>query len=144
MANTLNKFFHSVFNLPNEELLSWTPLNLPSSSSTPQLSDIKLIELEVAEILQHINPRKACGSDRIPSRLLFELVNVIAHLLTSLFNMALSIGIVPVDWKRANTPVYKKDDPTLSSSYRPISVLYVFSTVSRDVQGGQIKQDYPK
>lgn len=37
---------------------------------------------------------------------------------------------MPVNWKLANiTPVFKKDDPTLPSNYRPISSLSVVSKV---------------
>ena len=50
--------------------------------------------------------------------------------LTRLFNISLSLGVVPTKWKRANiTPVFKKDDPTLSCNYRPISLLCVLSKV---------------
>ncbi|CAB4002046.1 Hypothetical predicted protein, partial [Paramuricea clavata] len=44
--------------------------------------------------------------------------------------MSLSLGLAPTQWKRANiTPVFKKEDPTLSSNYRPISLLCVLSKV---------------
>jgi hypothetical protein len=55
---------------------------------------------------------------------------VIAPSLTRLFNMSLSLGVVPINWKRANiTAVFKKDDPSLSCNYRPISLLCVLSKV---------------
>lgn len=44
--------------------------------------------------------------------------------------MSLSLGVVLAKWKLANiTPVFKKDDPTLSSNYCPISLLCVLSKV---------------
>ena len=49
---------------------------------------------------------------------------------TRLFNMSLSLGVVPINWKHANiTAVFKKDDPSLSCNYRPISLLCVLSKV---------------
>ena len=127
MANALNKFFHSVFN-PREEKST-----MPYVTSTPSndiLSDIKLTEYEVFEVLCQLDPNKACGPDCIPSRLLLELADVIAPSLSDLFNMSLSLGVVPPQWKRANiTPVFKKDDPTLCLNYRPISLLCVLSKV---------------
>ena len=75
MANALNKFFHSVFN-PREEKST-----MPYVTSTPSkdiLSDIKLTEYQVIELLRQLDPNKACGPDCIPSRLLLELADVIA------------------------------------------------------------------
>ena len=127
IANALNKFFHSVFN-PREEKST-----MPYVTSTPSkdiLSDIKLTEYEVIEVLRQLDPNKACGPDCIPSRLLLELADGIAPSLSDLFNMSLSLGVVPAQWKRANiTPVFKKDDPTLCHNYRPISLLCVLSKV---------------
>ena len=128
MADILNKFFHSVFNPREAESPTSTSETL--TPSTPQLCDIELADSEVAEVLRHLDPNKACGPDGIPSRLLFELANVIAPSLTRLFNMSLSLGVVPINWKRANiTAVFKKDDPSLSCNYRPISLLCVLSKV---------------
>ena len=95
-----------------------------------QLSNIVLTEFEVAEVLRYLDPQKACGPDGIPSRLLVELADEIAPSLSKLLNMSLSLGVVPSKWKLANiTPVFEADDPTLSSNYRPISLLCVLSKV---------------
>jgi hypothetical protein len=68
--------------------------------------------------------------DGIPSRLLLKLADEIAPLLSKLLNMSLLLGIVPSKWKLANiTPVFKADDPTLSSNYWPISLLFILSKV---------------
>ena len=48
----------------------------------------------------------------------------------TLFNLSLSSGIVPTDWKLSNvTPVYKAGDPKLVSNYRPISLLSLPSKI---------------
>lgn len=61
--------------------------------------------------------------------LLIKVADKIASSLCKLFNLSLSLGMVPSDWKTANvTAVLKKCDPTLPSNYRPISLL---STVSK-------------
>jgi hypothetical protein len=40
------------------------------------------------------------------------------------------LGVVPINWKRANIMAgFKKDDPSLSCNYRPISLLCVLSKV---------------
>ena len=61
----------------------------------------------------------------IDSRLLFLSAPIIAPTLTKLFNMSLTSGTVPVDWKKARvTPIFKgkgnRDDCT---DYRPISII---------------------
>ena len=129
MANILNTFFHSVFN-PREAEPPTSTQSETLSPPTPQLCHIELADFEVVEVLRQLDPNKACGPDGIPSRLLSELADVISPSLTRLFNISLSLGVVPTKWKRANiTPVFKKDDPTLSCNYRPISLLCVLSKV---------------
>ena len=74
---------------------------IPYVTFTPSndiLSDIKLTEYEVIEELRQLDPNKACGPDCIPSRLLLELADVIAPSLSDLFNMSLSLGVVPAEW----------------------------------------------
>jgi hypothetical protein len=51
------------------------------------------------------------------------------HLLC-LFNLSLSLGEMPVLWKRANiNPIHKKGDSYLVENYRPISLLCIISKV---------------
>ena len=128
MANALNNFFHSVFNPKNSE--PSTSSSSISSSSAPELSSIQLSEAEVLGVLRNLNTRKACGPDNIPSRLLVDLAEVIASPLCEIFNISLSLGVVPLKWKLANiTPVFKRDNPTLAMNYRPISLLCILSKV---------------
>ncbi|CAB4039899.1 Hypothetical predicted protein, partial [Paramuricea clavata] len=94
------------------------------------LATINLSESEVLHALKNLDPSKACGPDNIPGRLLKEAAEVIAPSLCRLFNMSLSLGHFPTTWKRANvTPIFKKDDPSLPSNYRPISLLCILSKV---------------
>jgi hypothetical protein len=127
-ANLLNTFFHSVFNPSDIE----PPASFPTPSKTldNQLSEIELIEEEVAAVLRNLDPNKASGPDGIPCRLLKEVAHEIAPSLCRLFNLSLSLGVVPSEWKFANiSPVFKKEDPSIESNYRPISLLCVLSKV---------------
>ena len=46
------------------------------------------------------------------------------------FNFSLSNSAVPTSWKEANvTPIFKKDDPSEVSNYRPISLLNTIGKV---------------
>ena len=96
----------------------------------PELSSIQLSEIEVVGVPRNLNPHKACGPDNIPNRLLIELADVIAPSLCEIFNMSLALGVVPLQWKVANiTPVFKREEPTLATNYRPISLLCTLSKV---------------
>ena len=110
---------------------SLTPPIYPRSCPDDQLlSEIHLFVAEVEAVLVNLDPNKACGPDNIPGRLLKSTAAAIAPNLCNLFNMTLSLGVVPAKWKKANiTLVHKRDDPSLAANYRPISLLCILSKV---------------
>ena len=60
--------------------------------------------------------------------MLKETAPEIASPVCRLFNLSLSLGKFPDQWKLPNVcPVYKSDDPTLPKNYRPISLLCIIS-----------------
>ena len=79
----------------------------------------------VTNLLREVNPNKASGPDSIPARILKELADEIAPLLTTtgIFNKSLEPGEVPTDWTKANvTAIYKKGDKYEPSNYRSVSL----------------------
>ena len=67
---------------------------------------------------------KATGQDNINNRILKEAALPLANPLCDLFNYSMSKSTCPNIWKEATvSPIYKKDDPSLVSNYRPISLL---------------------
>ncbi|CAB4032748.1 Hypothetical predicted protein, partial [Paramuricea clavata] len=99
-----------------------------------RLSNIELTESEVANVLKSLDPNKACGPGGIPNRLLQNVSTEIAPSLCKLFNLSLSQRVVPSEWKLENlSPILKTDDPTVSSNYRPISLLNTISKVYDDI-----------
>ena len=69
---------------------------------------------------------KADGLDGIPTCLLKLSFPSIASSLTHIFNLVISKGIIPKDWKSARvTPIFKADTKVDPANYRPISVLSV-------------------
>ena len=72
----------------------------------------------------------ASGPNGISSQILKISASSVAPQLSALFNLSLSSGSVPTDWKLSNiTPVYKAGDPSLVSNYRPISLLSLPSKI---------------
>ena len=116
-ANLLNRFFHSTFSpyLAEPPVIRTTPL------FDNHITEVQLTVSEVVEVLRSLDVNKASSPDAIPNKI---LVNNIAPSFCRLFNLSLSLGEVPANWKLANiAAVFKKDDPTLPCNYRPISLL---------------------
>ena len=62
--------------------------------------------------------------------LLKELAVPISEPLADLFNFSIRSGKVPKLWEEDKiSPIYKKDDPSIVSNYRPISLLNTFGKV---------------
>ena len=77
----------------------------------------------VASLLANWDPRKASGPDGIPARLLKELANDLAPLLTLIYQASLQQGCIPDEWKKALiNPIYKNGDRSSPASYWPISL----------------------
>ena len=80
--------------------------------------------------LKDINERKAAGLDKIPCKLLKIAAVIVAPSLTQIFNMIISTGIFPTDWKLAKvTPIFKKGKKDEMNNYRPISVISVVAKI---------------
>ena len=66
------------------------------------------------------------GPDEIHLRVLRELAEVIAELLSIIYQCSLLTGEVPEDWRPANmTPIYKKGCKEDPGNYRPVSLTSV-------------------
>ena len=126
IANKLNKNFV----LKGPKLASKLP---PSNKSAlenmmPRVNDsITNIILKTPAVRKRINElktNKAAGYDNISAKMLKWLVDVIAPLLTQVFNKYLSIGKYPDLFKIAKvTALHKGGEKINCENYRPISVL---------------------
>ncbi len=73
---------------------------------------------------------KSAGYDDIHPSVVKSVISTIANPLAHIFNLSLSSGIFPNNFKIAKvTPVFKNGDKKLLNNYRPISVLPVFSKI---------------
>ena len=95
----------------------------------PTLTNINFTSTEVKSVLG-----KSSGPDGINNRVLKELSSPLSRPLSYLFNYSMSKGIFPDIWKEANvSPLFKKDDPSSVSNYRPISLLNTIGKVMEKI-----------
>ena len=76
--------------------------------------------------LEDLKINKASGPDDIPCRILKELAQELAPVLTAFFRQSLERGELLDDWKKAQiTPIFKKGNVHLPENYRPVSLTCV-------------------
>ena len=77
-----------------------------------------------------MKPNKAAGWDEVSPRVIRGVAKEISRPLSAFFNYCIREGHYPGCFKVARVvPIYKGEDPTLFSNYRPVSVLPVLSQV---------------
>ena len=87
------------------------------------MPDIHINNYGILKLVSNINPHKACRPDNINGRVLKELKEHVAPILTLIFNKSLQTGETPKDWKHANiAPAFKKGEKYKPVNYRPISL----------------------
>ena len=131
ISGSFNKFFVNVGanlakNIPS------TNLDPTSYISGENASSMFLLPTDSHEVQKIVSGLKQAspGWDDISSRVIKESCDSYLTPLTHIFNLSLSQGIVPEELKVAKViPLYKADDETVISNYRPVSVLPVFSKI---------------
>lgn len=87
-------------------------------------------DTEILGIIRSLKPDKSPGFDEFSPRVIKAVMTQIARPLTDLFNLSINQGVFPSKMKMAKVcPVFKAGDKRLTSNYRPISVLPVFSKI---------------
>ena len=85
------------------------------------------------------DPHKAVGPDGINLRVVRELADVLAALLTTLFQASLVKAIVPSDCKKASVcSIYKKREKFVAANYIPVSLTCVTSTIMEHILTSQL------
>ena len=78
-------------------------------SPHPVIPPLTITTPGIQKLLGNINPHKASGPDNISGRILKDLQNFTAPILTIIFQKSLQTGCIPSDWKHTNVaPAYKK------------------------------------
>ena len=122
-ASLINRFFSTIAEKLNAgQLQAPHPLTSPCSKPVPCISDINLSSLDIDRKIILLKNNKAAGPDGISPKLLKLAGTAVVGPLTSLFMQSIHECRV---YNIIGTPVFKKDDPTVMSNYRPLSLLSV-------------------
>ena len=116
----LNSYFASVSSLDDTNAV------LPhfTEHTDEVLEHINVTEEEINDVIVNLDPNKASGPDFISNKMIKNVARAIAKPLCILFNRSLCEGVFPDIWKLYNlVPLFKKGDRSISSNYRPVSLL---------------------
>ena len=127
MAGMLNAQYTSVFiredttHLPDPEHLF---------RGDHPLSEVRFTSEEVRKKLRKIKATGAPGPDRVWSKVLHDMADLLAEPLSIIYNRLMEEGDVPDIWRSANVcPVFKKGAKGDPANYRPVSLTCVVGKV---------------
>jgi hypothetical protein len=130
VAEEFNKYFSSVA-LPDSSFLGPRPLanfNIGGQVSSMALSPVS--ERDVARVIEGLKPKQSTDINGMSVWLLKRCYRHILKPLTKLVNFSFQTGSFPSSLKISKViPIFKKDDRSLPSNYRPISIPPVLSKV---------------
>uniref|UniRef100_A0A4W3J087 Reverse transcriptase domain-containing protein n=1 Tax=Callorhinchus milii TaxID=7868 RepID=A0A4W3J087_CALMI len=125
MAESLNKYFATVFTLEDTENLPRIEGNQEENVSE-QLGGINMSKEMVLGKLSGLKTDKSPGPDGLHPRVLKEVATEIVDGLSLIFQNSLDSETVPIDWKIANvTPLFKKGGREKMGNYRKVSLTSV-------------------
>ena len=89
---------------------------------------------DIGNIINSLKPKVSTGIDSISNKLLKEVKEAIEIPITIIINQMLMTGIFPNLLKISKViPLYKKDDNTNMSNYRPIALVPSISKIFEKV-----------
>ena len=120
-AETMSRFFSSVFTRSDGEVPSKEPINGDVS-----LVDIDVTEERVKALIDGLREYSAPGPDGFPPKLLKILRDEISIPLTLLFRKLIDDGVIPDEWRDAHvTAIHKKGSKADPGNYRGVSLTSV-------------------
>ena len=88
-----------------------------------------------------LKPNKGDGLEKDPTKLIKDSAVVITPYLKLIFNLSLSEGTFPDDWKKARvSPIFKSGNREECGNYRPISILSAISNIFEKIVFDQLSQ----
>ena len=129
-ANLLNATFHKVFKNDDGTDLTSDCILSPQQC----LHDFYISEEDVSSAMHNIPDKLSRTPDGIPAYFWKRASAPFFHVIAFLFNLSLSQGVMPFQWKTAIVvPVFKKGSRDIPSNYRPISLTCVLCRVFESI-----------
>ncbi len=98
------------------------------AAAAEEVSPLSLSVADVTRSFKRVNIRGAVGSDGIPGRVLKACAFQLAGVFTDIFNLSLSLSVVPSCFKKSTiVPIPKKNKITCLNDWRPIALTPIFS-----------------
>ena len=132
-AEAFNEYFCSQTNISirNHHIETLQKYKSDHTKTKHTFSFSSITPREVIQAINAMDSSKACGPDKIPTKLIKMTAAYIADPLSKLFNKSVQEGKYPRGWKTATVkPVFKgKGSPSEPESHRPISLLPCLSKI---------------
>ena len=143
LANELGTFFIRKIANIRSDLDNRSPqvCRVDSNDSTIELplSKFDLLSQEEVHDLIRASKKKTCCLDPIPTKLVFECLDIPLPVITKIINYSLEHGVFPSAWKNALVfPLLKKDgSEPIFKNYRPVSNLQFISKLAESAVAKQ-------
>ena len=135
IANAFNDFFIGIGDggVSNKSTNNDCNRCMPSKANCTLMFEPITVDT-ISRIISGLKPKTSTGIDNISNKLLKFVKNVIFEPLSIIINQMLKLGIFPDLLKLSKVvPLYKKDDDSNLSNYRPISLLSSISKIFEKV-----------
>ncbi len=98
------------------------------AAAAEEVSPLSLSVMDVTRSFKRVNIRKAVGPDGIPGHVLKACAFQLAGVFTDIFNLSLSLSVVPACFKKSTiVPIPKKNKITCLNDWRPVALTPIFS-----------------
>ncbi len=98
------------------------------AAAAEEVSAISISVADVTRSFKRVNIHKAVGPDGIPGCVLRACAFKLAGVFTDIFNLSLSLSVVPLCFKKSTiVPIPKKNKITCLNDWRPIALTPIFS-----------------
>ena len=124
IANCFSDYFVSVFNQSDPDNVP----ELPSACDFPiaPLNTLDFPTCEIVKLIDNLSLNKSPGIDGITAVILKKVKEPISIVLQRMFQISLSLGQLPKQWKQSIViPVHKSGNPSDFRNYRPVALTSV-------------------
>ena len=132
IANKFNNYFTSIGPLLAKKVpnLKTSHLHFLTGSYPNNFFLTPTSPSEISSIVCSLSPSRSEGHDGLCITPVKEVIDCLSHPLAYLCNLSFSTGVFPDSLKIAKViPIFKTDDPSNFSNYRPISILSCLSKI---------------